>query len=158
MTTEFSNDRYRKGGFWRIDDRSGERVRNYNTKREWNGAIVNKEDWETRQPQDFVRGVPDVQTVPNPRPVELIPNYVGPLTTQITATSAAGATMLTVDSTVRFSPGDTIAIMLDSTDRFMAVVDAIVNSTQLTIRTALPWSTSSGNNVIDYSAVSPASF
>lgn len=32
--------------------------------RHWQGYYVCKDDWEPRQPQDFVRGVPDDQTVP----------------------------------------------------------------------------------------------
>jgi len=41
----------------------------------WDGVYVCKEDWEPRQPQDFVRGVPDEQappwTQPEVRPVFL---------------------------------------------------------------------------------------
>jgi hypothetical protein len=33
-------------------------------KRHWKGYYVCVEHWEPRQPQDFVRGVPDIQTPP----------------------------------------------------------------------------------------------
>ena len=33
-------------------------------KRHWKGYYVCAEHWEPRQPQDFVRGVPDIQTPP----------------------------------------------------------------------------------------------
>ena len=36
--------------------------------RNWQGYFVCPEHWEARQPQDFVRGVPDVQTVPWSQP------------------------------------------------------------------------------------------
>ena len=43
-----------------------------------------KEDWEIRQPQDFVRGVPDTQIAPWTRPEpsdSFIPITYGPIST-----------------------------------------------------------------------------
>lgn len=34
----------------------------------WDGAMVDQRCWEPRQPQDFVRGVPDNQSTPWARP------------------------------------------------------------------------------------------
>jgi hypothetical protein len=45
--------------------------------RTWDGLFVCRDDWETRHPQDFVRGRKDIQNVPNPRP-EAATVYVGP--------------------------------------------------------------------------------
>lgn len=59
---------YIPGSFYRICERTGMKTREFNTRREWQGLIVRKEVFEPRQPQDFVRGVPDNQTVPYPRP------------------------------------------------------------------------------------------
>lgn len=59
---------YVPGTFWRICDRTGFKTRSYDTQMEWNGLIVDKRVWEARQPQDFVKGVPDNQTVPYARP------------------------------------------------------------------------------------------
>ena len=59
---------YKPGSFYRICDRTGMAVRAERTRREWQGLIVRKEVWEIRQPQDFVRGVNDIQTVPFSRP------------------------------------------------------------------------------------------
>ena len=61
-------NQYKHGDFNRICDRSGFKVKASETRREWNGLIVRTVDWEIRQPQDFVRGVPDHQVVPYPRP------------------------------------------------------------------------------------------
>jgi len=36
--------------------------------RQWDGAMVHPRFLDRRNPQDFVRGVPDDQRVPNPRP------------------------------------------------------------------------------------------
>lgn len=59
---------YQPGDFWRIDDRSGFAVRAQNTAKEWTGLWVDQKLWEIRQPQDFVTGVKDDQSVPEARP------------------------------------------------------------------------------------------
>lgn len=59
---------YKPGSFYRIDDRTGMAVRAERTRSEWNNLIVSDRVWEARQPQDFVKGVADNQTVPYPRP------------------------------------------------------------------------------------------
>lgn len=59
---------YKPGSFYRICDRTGFATRAEDTQMEWNGLIVDKRVWEARQPQDFVKGVPDNQTVPYARP------------------------------------------------------------------------------------------
>jgi len=59
---------YVPGDFYRIDDRSGFKVRAKRTRKEWTGLIVDQDKWEARPSQDFVKGVIDDQTVPEPRP------------------------------------------------------------------------------------------
>lgn len=67
---------YKPGSFYRICDRTGFAIRAERTQKEWNNLIVSDQVWEARQPQDFVRGVNDDQTVPNARPRQ--PNvYIG---------------------------------------------------------------------------------
>jgi hypothetical protein len=46
----------------------GFRYRASETRKQWNGLIVCPEDYETRNEQDYVRGVADHQRVPDPRP------------------------------------------------------------------------------------------
>lgn len=58
----------RRGRFYRIDDRTGFKVRASDTRKEWTGAIVHRDEWEPRHPQDFVRPRRDEQRVPDPRP------------------------------------------------------------------------------------------
>jgi len=58
----------RPGDFLRIDDRSGFRVPASETRKEWNGAIVDRRSYDARHPQDFVRARVDKQRVPDPRP------------------------------------------------------------------------------------------
>lgn len=59
---------YKPGSFYRICDRTGFATRAERTRAEWQGLIVSDRVWEARQPQDFVKGVQDNQTVPYARP------------------------------------------------------------------------------------------
>jgi hypothetical protein len=58
---------YKPGDYYRICDRTGFKVRNSKSKKEWNNQIVRTKSWEPRHPQDFVRGIADYQGVPEPR-------------------------------------------------------------------------------------------
>lgn len=51
-----------------IDDRTGMKRKRSQCRKEWNNLIVQKESWEPRHPQDFLRARPDNQQVPDPRP------------------------------------------------------------------------------------------
>lgn len=59
---------YVPGDFYRICDMTGFKVRANRTKEMWFGTIRRSQSWEPRQPQDFVRGRPDKQSVPDARP------------------------------------------------------------------------------------------
>jgi len=58
----------KRGSFNQICDRTGFKVKASETRKEWNGLRVRKQDWESRQPQDKIRMYPDNQSVPDPRP------------------------------------------------------------------------------------------
>jgi hypothetical protein len=68
---------YIPGDFWRICDVCGFKYRASQTSKRWDGLMVCREDFETRHPQDFVRGRKDRQTVPDARP-ELSDVFIGP--------------------------------------------------------------------------------
>ena len=55
--------RYVKGDWKTICDSCGRLFKASMLKQRWDGLMVCQEDWEPRQPQDFVRGVADIQTV-----------------------------------------------------------------------------------------------
>lgn len=59
---------YVKGTHNVIDDRTGFKKKKCECEYEWNGLLVSKDEWEERQPQDFVRGVPDGKPVKDLRP------------------------------------------------------------------------------------------
>ena len=52
-----------------ISDRSGFRYRLRDMRREWNGLLVGKDEWEAKHPQlEPLRARPDPQAIKNPRP------------------------------------------------------------------------------------------
>ena len=56
--------RYVKGDWNAICDVCGRKYKASLLKQRWDGLMCCPQDWEIRQPQDFVRGVPDPQLVP----------------------------------------------------------------------------------------------
>lgn len=140
------------GDYYRICDRTGFKRRARKTQMEWNGLIVWKDVWEARQPQDFVKGVPDNQTVPMPRPRQ-VNSFLGNLTTTLTANAGAGDIALQVESSVRMLIGDNIEVMLDTGAYFPTNIASVPTPTSITINPKLPYSAASGNILTDLSAV-----
>jgi hypothetical protein len=135
---------YRHGDFYRICDRSGFKVHASETRREWNGLIVRKQDWEPRHPQDFVRAKPDHQAVYHPR--------VGSetsldLETTLDAAEASGQTVLSVASTANFAAAQTIFVQLDNDTYHQSTISSFVTNDTVTIADALPSAAASGNKV-----------
>ena len=59
-----NNTYYKKGGFWAICDVCGFKYRASQMRERWDGLMVCPDDWNPRQPQDFVKGVPEDTTTP----------------------------------------------------------------------------------------------
>ncbi len=144
---------YRAGDHNVICDRCGFKFHSSQTRKTWDNLIVCLEDFETRHPQDFVRGRKDRQNVIDPRP-EALDNFVGPLLTSIATAASAGATVIDVSSSVRFLPGDHIGVLVNSGDTERHIVMSIPSATSIEMTLPLGDSVSVGNVVIDYSAVS----
>jgi hypothetical protein len=52
-----------------ISDRSGFRYRLKNMRKEWNGLLVGRDEWEEKHPQlQPLRAIPDPQAIKDPRP------------------------------------------------------------------------------------------
>ena len=62
-----SYTRFKLGQHNKLCDRTGFKIKNEETKKEWTNAVVRRESWEERQPQDLIRSQPDNQVVPDPR-------------------------------------------------------------------------------------------
>lgn len=146
---------YIAGDFWRICERCGFRKRASHTFKTWDGLYVCAEDFETRHPQDFVRGRRDNQNVPDPRP-EAQDNIIGPLQTLIATAAATGATTLVLDSSVRFLASDKIGVILNNGSTERRVVATVPTSTSITLTSGISAGAAVGNIVINYSAVSEA--
>lgn len=145
---------YVPGSFYRICDRTGFKVRSYNTRMQWNNIIVRRDVWEPRQPQDFVTGVIDDQSVPLARP-RSVDAYDGPLHTFITVQGNIGDYTINVNSTARMYPGDEIDLVLDNGTLLQTIILRVTNDTQLRIQDALTWTASVNNDLTNKSAISP---
>lgn len=146
---------YVPGDFYRICERTGFKVRAFHTRKEWTGRIVRDQSFEMRHPQDFVRGVEDNQAAPEPRPRQT-DSFLGPLLTTITLNALAQATTLNLVTSLRMGIGDKLNVMLDTGVAFVTFVQTIPTGTSVTISPPLPFRASSGNYVVDTSAVAQA--
>ncbi len=63
---------YKPGQWLAICDRCGFQFLSGQMKKTWDGLYVDTACWEPRHEQEFVRGVPDEQSVPWSRPVNEI--------------------------------------------------------------------------------------
>ena len=122
---------------------------------QWNNLIVSPKVWEIRQPQDFVKGVVDNQTVPQPRP-RSVSAYDGPLHTFLTVAAAIHDTLLNVNSSERMYPGDLVDLVLDSGDLLQTMIVQVPNTLQIRIQDPLPGAASVNNDLTNKSAISPA--
>ena len=153
--------KYIPGDYLMVCDRTGYVIRSSEARKEWTGHIVRQQSWEPRHAQDFVRGIPDNQTVPEARPDSDVEQTVGALSTTINSTlpQEAGDTSITVASTTGILAGHNLHIVLDSGNVQFCVVLSITSSTVLVLTTAtkLQARASAGNAVIDLSAVTAVS-
>lgn len=77
-------DFFKKGQWLVICDVCGMKYHSDDLKKRWDGLMCCRQDWNIRQPQDFVRGIPDPQAVPWSRP-DTAPQFVfNPVTFAIT--------------------------------------------------------------------------
>lgn len=60
--------KYTKGDWNAICESCGRKVKSSELQQRWDGLYVCSKDWEPRQPQDFVRGIADIQVPPWTRP------------------------------------------------------------------------------------------
>jgi hypothetical protein len=147
---------YRPGSFYRTDDRTGFPQRADHTRKEWNGLIVDEARWEPRQPQDLVKGVPDIQAVPDPRPLGQNV-YVGPISVQTTANAVIGQTVISVQTIFGFYLGAKVGCMtdLDGGAVFFTTIAIAPVGTNLVLSRPLPSTMASGNLVTLYQASPP---
>lgn len=61
-------DFYLPGSYNQICDRTGFKVKDTWSRKEWTGNTVRNVSWEKRHPQDLIRSVQDRQHVDDPNP------------------------------------------------------------------------------------------
>lgn len=132
---------YVGGDNYILDDLSGFKIRASKARIIPGGITGNvavaPERWEPQQPQDFVTGVRDDQTVQLARPRQQ--NRFTVVGSNIAAPSDRGANTITVASTIGFTVGNRLQIMLDSGDNFFATASGIAGEV-ITITPVLPGS------------------
>ena len=71
-----SRNYYTSGQWNLICDVCGKKIKSGKSRHRWDGFVVCEKDYESRQPQDFVRARVDKITVPftRPRPVDVFTN------------------------------------------------------------------------------------
>ncbi len=149
-----ADDKHYVGGDWyRIDDRTGFKVRQGQTRKEWNGLIVRNQSWEPRQPQDLVQGVADDQTVSEPRPRQ-VNQFIGPLTTVTTAPLVINATVVHLQSSLRMLIGDTLWIMMDNGVVMVTFISSVPDSFTVHISPGMLWTSAANSQVTDVTAES----
>ncbi len=116
---------YIPGSFYRIDDKTGFKVRAEHTRKQWDNAITREESYEERHPQDFARGTSETEMKvhkPRPRQVDV---HIGPLQTELTDASSAGSEWISVYTQLRFAVGDRITLMLSTGDTYWGYVQDV---------------------------------
>ena len=147
---------FKMGSFYRTSDRTGFPTRAENTRMEWNNLIVEDKVWEPRQPQDLVKGVPDIQSVPDARPLGANV-FVGPISVQITAAAVIGQTIIPVQTTFGFYVGAKVGCMTDQDGGsvFFTTIAVPPSGFNLQLSQGLPYPMASGNLITLYKASPP---
>lgn len=144
------------GDYYRICERTGFKIRAGRTRKEWTNRIVRDKSFEMRQPQDFVQGVRDDQTVYEPRP-RSVDSFQGPLGTTTTADIlpyAEGPWIVQVASSVRMFIDDVVNVMQDDGTMLRAVLMDIPTATSVRLDRSPTAKVSNGNILINLSAES----
>jgi hypothetical protein len=123
-----ADDRHYVGGDnYLLDDLSGFKIRASRAKRipggQTGNLMVDPKRWEEQQPQDFVRGIPDMQNADILRPRQQDQFTV--VGSNIAAPSLRGQTNITVASARGFTEGMQIQIMLDNGENFVTTLMTI---------------------------------
>lgn len=142
-----ADDRHYVGGDnYLLDDLSGFKIRASKARLIpggiTGGLAVSPERWEPQQPQDFVSGVPDDQTVALSRSRQQ--NQFVLVGTEVAAASAAGATSMIVDSAVGFGVGGRCQVVLDNGNVFRFTLTAVAGTTLTFAGQPLPSSVGGG--------------
>jgi len=133
-----------KHGSWNvICDRCGMKRKASDCRITWDNLFVCQGCWTPRHPQDFVKGIPDNQTVPISRPDTV--STMG--ATTVATTALKNATTIVLTSVTGIADGDAIGIVLDNGDYHWTFSDGDPSGSTVTLGSYLPYLSTSGNAV-----------
>ena len=133
------------GGTWNaICDRCGRKRKNYDLRMTWDNLWVCSDTcWDPRQPQDFVEGHADDQTVPIVR--SWVVQSMG--TTTLSVAASRNATSVTLASTTGILDRGSLGIVLDAGECHWTFSDGVPAAGVVTLGSYLPGAAASGNTV-----------
>lgn len=140
--------KYKPGSWYMQDDRTGLVQRSGVMKRQWDGLMVDERRWEPRQPQDYVKGVPDYQSVPVARPKPSA-SFYGPTTMELAQAASPGDKVIVVTSTAGIAKNDRLQVMMDNGEFFVTICTLPPADGQITLGGEMPYFASAGNVVSD---------
>lgn len=141
------NPGYQPGNHWMVCDVCGFDYRSSEMRKRWDGAWVCRKDWESRHPQDFVKGRRDKMRVPIARPATPIDT----LTTTLSAGASKDTKSISVTSASHISEKDSIGIELTSVIQWTFVTE--VSGTTITLNDGL-WDDAASWNTVYLGQVS----
>ncbi len=132
-------------GNWNvICDRCGMKRKASDMRMTWDNLFVCADHcWEPRQPQDFVEGRADDQTVEIARPDVVASTGE----TTLSAAAAKNATSVSLTSTSGVGDRETIGIVLDAGECHWTFSDGVPAAGVVTLGSYLPGAAASGNTV-----------
>ena len=140
---------YVHGSWNMISDRSGFKHKRGDMRKEWDGSWVHKDDFDPRHPQDRVKGVPDDQSVADPRPGAT--DTYSETSTTLDAEELAGQTVLSVASTASMTVGDSVILFMDNDQTHLSTIASFVANDTVTINDATTYKAASGSTLVVYS-------
>lgn len=133
-----------KPGDWNVRcDHCGMKRKASQCRMTWDNFFVCNECWSPRHPQDFVKGIPDDQSVPIARP-----DVVATMgTTTVKTTALKNATTIDLTSISGIADGDAIGIVMDNGASHWTFSNGTPSGYTVTLGSYLPYLATAGNAV-----------
>lgn len=134
---------YKPGDWNAVCDHCGMTRKASQFRKDWQGFMVCEGCFNTRHPQDFVKGIPENQSVPIARPDTIA--SMGETT--VDTTGLRNATSIVLTSVAGISSGDSLGIVLDNGSVHWTYSDGDPVGTTVTLGSYLPGQATAGNVV-----------
>jgi len=131
------------GDYNMICDRCGGKFRFSQMRKTWDGLWVDKDCWQPRHPQDFVKGISERQTVPVARP-DVEQTYGS---TTLSSAVSRGDVAIQVASIAGITSGDAIGVELDNGAAHWTFADGAPSGSTIALGSPVPDVSAVGNTV-----------